>query len=122
MTYEQRYSFHFEAAHQLGKNVDSSAHPYAHVHGHSFQVTLFLRGNKLSEKGWLVDFAEVRRTGDQLHKLLDHRYLNDIQGLELPTLENLTRFIFETAHTDLPALAAVEVARPSLGESVRYEP
>lgn len=119
--YEQRYRFHFEAAHQLGRNVDDDAHPYAHIHGHSFETVLFLRGATLGPKGWLTDFAEVRKAADAVRERLDHRYLNEIEGLETPTLENLARFIYEGVKASLPALAAVEVLRPSLGEAVRYE-
>ena len=121
MTFEQRYTFHFEAAHELGANVAGTDHPYAHIHGHSFQVTLFLRGKSLGPKGWLTDFAEVRRVSGDLRDRLDHRFLNHIEGLELPTLEHIARYVFEKAKAGLPLLAAVEVARPSLGESVRYE-
>ncbi|NNU15304.1 6-carboxytetrahydropterin synthase [Parvularcula sp. ZS-1/3] len=119
--FEQRYRFHFEAAHQLGANVQDKEHPYAHVHGHSFEVYLILRGEELGPKGWLTDFSRVRQTADDIHALLDHRYLNDIEGLELPTLERLALFIFEKAKPALEKLAAVEVNRPSLGEQVRYE-
>lgn len=119
--FEQRYTFHFEAAHELARNVESADHPYAHVHGHSFQVTLFLRGPKLSDKGWLTDFGDVRKTAGGLRDLLDHRFLNHIEGLEVPTLENLSKFIFDKARGELQLLSAVEVARPSLGESCRYE-
>ena len=119
--FEQRSTFHFEAAHELGQNVSDTDHPYAHVHGHSFQVTLFLRGQKLGPKGWLTDFSRVREVSDKLRELLDHRFLNHIKGLETPTLENIAVFIFEKAKADLGQLSAVEVARPSLGESCRYE-
>lgn len=119
--YEQRYRFHFEAAHELGRNVDSDDHPYAHIHGHSFETILFLRGETLSDKGWLTDFADVRKASDAVRAILDHSYLNKIEGLEVPTLENLAKFIFDKTKPRLPALAAVEVLRPSLGEAVRYE-
>ena len=119
--FEQRYKFHFEAAHQLARNVNDQEHPYAHVHGHSFEVLLILRGEALNEKGWLTDFGVVRAAADEMRELLDHRYLNDIEGLELPTLEIIARFVLERTKSSLPLLSAVEVARPSLGESVRYE-
>lgn len=120
--FEQRYRFHFEAAHELGSNVADKDHPYAHVHGHSFEVLLVLRGERVNEKGWLTDFADVRAEAERLRGLLDHRFLNHIEGLAKPTLENIARFILDEAKARLPLLAAVEVARPSLGEAVRYEP
>lgn len=121
MSYEQRFSFHFEAAHQLAHNVYDDDHPYAHIHGHSFQVTLYLRGDEVGPKGWLCDFSTVRDTADRIRATLDHRLLNDIEGLETPTLENLARYIYEKAAAELAPLRAVEVARPSLNESVRYD-
>lgn len=120
--FEQRYSFHFEAAHELGGNVPDQDHPYARVHGHSFETTLFLSGEQLNERGWLTDFAHVRKAAENVRDTLDHRFLNEIPGLEKPTLEILARFIFDRVKTDLPALSAVEVGRPSLGEVVRFEP
>lgn len=120
--YEQRYRFHFEAAHELGGNVESADHPYAHIHGHSFEVVLILRGDALGPKGWLTDFADVRGAADDLRALLDHRFLNKIEGLEVPTLENLARFILDRTKERLPRLSEVEVGRPSLGESVSYRP
>ncbi|MEE4208376.1 MAG: 6-carboxytetrahydropterin synthase [Parvularcula sp.] len=120
--FDLRYSFSFEAAHELGRNVASKDHPYAHVHGHSFHVTMFLRAEALGEPGWVTDFGEVRAAAGRIHDLLDHRFLNAIEGLEQPTLERMAAFIFDRTKTDLPLLSAVEIARPSLGEAVRYEP
>lgn len=118
--FEQTYSFGFEAAHELAANV-SGDHDYAHVHGHSFEVTVTLRGASGPE-GWLVDFAEVRAACDAVRDTLDHRFLNRIEGLERPTLERIAVWAFERLAPALPALASVAVARPSLRERVTYEP
>ena len=121
--FEQSYSFTFEAAHELGQNVeDTPDHPYSHVHGHSFEVTVILGANRVGEKGWVMDFPQLRAACQKLHDLLDHRFLNHIEGLERPTLENLALFIHERLSSPLPALSSVEVARPSLRERVRYSP
>ena len=119
--FEQRVVFRFEAAHELGSNVGDPSHDYAHIHGHSFEATLILRGEPDPEKGWLIDFAQVRAEAETIRGLLDHRLLNAVEGLGKPTLENLSKFIFERTKKALPPLAAVEVARPSLGETARYE-
>ncbi|MEO1041898.1 MAG: 6-carboxytetrahydropterin synthase [Pseudomonadota bacterium] len=120
--FEQRVVFRFEAAHELGGNVGDPTHSYAHIHGHSFEALLVLRGEVDPEKGWLIDFARARTETDRVRALLDHRLLNAVDGLGKPTLENLAKFIFDRTKNALPPLAAVEVARPSLGETVRYEP
>ena len=122
---EQSYRFGFEAAHELGANVADSSegegHDYAHVHGHSFRVTVTLRGEP-GPQGWLRDFAEVRTACEGVRDVLDHRFLNRVEGLERPTLETLARWVFERLRTPLPELASVELARPSLSEAVRYVP
>ncbi len=121
--FEQSYHFSIEAAHELGDAVGRDPdHPYTHIHGHSFEITVTLRGEKLSSAGWLTDFATVKTACQDIHARLDHRFLNDIDGLERPTLEHLAKWIFDNLKPALPALAAVEAARPSLRERVRYEP
>src|SRR5712691_1671018 len=50
--------FTFEAAHHLAVNV-ADGHPYARLHGHSFRVELFLKGEKDQDKHWLCDFGEI---------------------------------------------------------------
>ena len=83
--------FRFEAAHRLPEvPVEHKCH---RLHGHSFRVTVVVGGNLDPKMGWLVDFAEVEAAWKPLHALLDHRYLNEVAGLENPTSENLARFI-----------------------------
>lgn len=121
--FEQSYTFSFEAAHELGINVaDVPDHPYSHLHGHSFEVTVTLNAEGVGEKGWIVDFAELKSACEDVHRRLDHRFLNHIEGLERPTLENIARYIFAALSLSLTALASVEVGRPSLRERVRYAP
>ncbi|MEM9233396.1 MAG: 6-carboxytetrahydropterin synthase QueD [Pseudomonadota bacterium] len=121
--FEQSYSFHFEAAHELGANVKNTPdHPYSHIHGHSFHVTVTLAADAVGEKGWVMDFAELKAACEDVRSKLDHRFLNHIEGLERPTLENLARYIFGILSASLSDLATVDVARPSLQERVRYSP
>jgi 6-pyruvoyltetrahydropterin/6-carboxytetrahydropterin synthase len=47
--------------------------------------------------------------------------LNDIDGLEQPTLENLCLFIWDNLQNGLPQISAVEVFRDSLGQSCLYQ-
>jgi 6-pyruvoyltetrahydropterin/6-carboxytetrahydropterin synthase len=119
--YEQSYNFTFEAAHELAANATAApGHAYSRLHGHSFAVTLTLRAESLGEKGWIVDFAELRGIADGVKAELDHRLLNEIKGLERPTLENIARWIFERAAEKSSMIARVDVARPTLNERVAY--
>ena len=62
------------------------------------------------QTGWLVDFAEMKRAFHATWEQLDHRYLNDIEGLENPTSEELARWIWVRVKPALPMLAQVTVA------------
>jgi 6-pyruvoyltetrahydropterin/6-carboxytetrahydropterin synthase len=100
--------FTFEAAHRL-PNVPEG-HKCARLHGHSFRVELVCEGNVDPKIGWLIDFADLKTAFEPLHEQLDHHYLNEIEGLENPTAENLARWIWLRAKKRLPMLSQVNVA------------
>lgn len=99
--------FSFEAAHRLPNVPDG--HKCARLHGHSFRVRLVLDGPVDERMGWVMDFADVAAAVRPLRDRLDHRYLNEIAGLENPTSEVLARWIFRELHPRLPMLTAVQV-------------
>ena len=99
--------FSFEAAHRL-PNVPEG-HKCARLHGHSFQVRVTVDGPVGDESGWVMDFAEIKDAFRPLHDRLDHRYLNEIPGLENPTSEVVARWIWRELASSLPMLHAVEV-------------
>ncbi len=99
--------FTFEAAHRL-PNVPEG-HKCARLHGHSFRVEVHVRGPLDPTLGWVMDFAELKAAWRPLHEALDHRYLNDVPGLENPTSEVLARWIWEQLLPTLPGLARIEV-------------
>src|SRR3954469_11097296 len=84
-------SFGFEAAH-LPPHVPAD-HKCARLHGHSFRVELRVAGPVGAESGWVADFADLTRAWAPLHDLLDHRYLNEVDGLPNPTSERLAVWI-----------------------------
>ena len=100
--------FSFEAAHRL-PNVPAG-HKCARLHGHSFQVRVNVDGSVGPETGWVMDFAELKAAFAPVYDQLDHRYLNDIEGLENPTSENLARWIWRALATRLPGLSEIEVS------------
>lgn len=100
-------AFTIEAAHRL-PNVPTG-HKCARLHGHSFRVELHLTGAVHPETGWVMDFADVRAAFQPVYERLDHHYLNEIQGLENPTSENLARWIWREMQQGLPLLSKVVV-------------
>lgn len=119
MTLEISKSFSFDAAHQLAANVPAGHH-YAGLHGHSFDVTLSFGGAVNRETGWIRDFAEIDTLIGDLRQSLDHRYLNDVAGLERPTLEAIALWIWQRVAPRAPELRQVEVRRDSCREACRY--
>lgn len=99
--------FTIEAAHRL-PNVPPG-HKCARLHGHSFRIELHLSGEVQPETGWVMDFADVRVAFQPVFDQLDHHYLNEVEGLENPTSENLARWIWNQTKTRLPLLSKVIV-------------
>jgi 6-pyruvoyltetrahydropterin/6-carboxytetrahydropterin synthase len=99
--------FTFEAAHLL-PNV-REGHKCARLHGHSFGVTVAVEGEVGETTGWVLDFADVSAAFAPLYDQLDHRYLNDIAGLENPTSEVLAVWIWDRLTGELPGLSRVSV-------------
>jgi 6-pyruvoyltetrahydropterin/6-carboxytetrahydropterin synthase len=97
----------FEAAHRL-PNVPEG-HKCARLHGHSFRATVWVEGELGAESGWVMDFAELKTAFAPLHDQLDHRYLNEVEGLENPTSEVLAVWIWDRLAPTVPGLARVDV-------------
>lgn len=100
-------SFTFEAAHRL-PNVPEG-HKCARLHGHSFRVEVHVEGPVGDRSGWVVDFAEIKAAFDPIRDRLDHRYLNDIEGLENPTSENVARYIWRLLKPRLSGLSELVI-------------
>ena len=67
-----------------------------------------------------LDPAAVRDAIDaELKKItgeLDHRLLNEVEGLEHPSLEDIAMWVFNKLDPVLTGLVSVEIRRPSWGE------
>jgi 6-pyruvoyltetrahydropterin/6-carboxytetrahydropterin synthase len=101
------HEFRFEAAHKLPKVPPG--HKCARLHGHSFKIELTIAGPVNPETGWLLDFGTLDDLWRPLYDQLDHRYLNEVAGLENPTSEVLAQWIWDKLAAKLPELAQVTV-------------
>jgi 6-pyruvoyltetrahydropterin/6-carboxytetrahydropterin synthase len=100
-------AFTFEAAHRL-PHVDPE-HRCHRMHGHSYRVELMLEGPVDARSGFVVDFFDVKAAFAPLLLRLDHYCLNDVEGLENPTAENIAIWIWDRVKPLLPLLAGVVV-------------
>ena len=99
--------FQIEAAHRL-PNVPAG-HKCARLHGHSFRIAIHVEGPLDPTFGWVIDFADVKAAFKPIYERLDHHYLNEIEGLENPTSENLAVWIWQHLKPALPLLSKVVV-------------
>ena len=98
-------TFDFDAAHWL-PNVHT-AHKCHRMHGHTYRVELVFEG-LVDERGMVLDYQEVSDQWAPIHARLDHRVLNEIDGLRNPTTEVLAPWIAaQLAH--MSQLVAVRV-------------
>jgi 6-pyruvoyltetrahydropterin/6-carboxytetrahydropterin synthase len=108
MKMELRKTYQFEAAHRLPRLPEG--HKCRRLHGHSFSVEIAVTGECDPGPGWVMDYADISRAFKPVWEELDHRYLNEIPGLENPTSERLARWIWDRLKPALPQLSEVMVA------------
>jgi 6-pyruvoyltetrahydropterin/6-carboxytetrahydropterin synthase len=110
--------FRFEAAHFLPSAPPG--HPNARVHGHSFRVRITIDGEPNTDTGVVMHFDDVEAPLGDAREALDHRLLNEVDGLAQPTLERIAVWLWDRLHNRLPGLAEIEVARDSCHEGCVY--
>ena len=115
MNFELSQRFFFEAAHTLDREYEADAS--RRVHGHTYLAKVTVGGVPDAHRGMVVDLAVVRRAIEQVKDQLDHRLLDDVEGLGAATLENLCRFIFDRIQRPEWRVVAVEVGRDATGDA-----
>ena len=99
--------YRFEAAHRL-PHVPAG-HKCARLHGHSFKIELSVLGAVDETTGWFIDYGKLDELWHPIYELLDHHYLNEVEGLDNPTSENLARWLWQRLKPALPELTRVTV-------------
>ena len=98
--------FTFEAAHKLP--LVPQDHKCFNLHGHSFRVRVYVEGN-INEMGWVMDFADIKLMCKPIIDVLDHSYLNELEGLDNPTSENIAVWLWDSIKPKLIILSEIEV-------------
>ncbi len=104
----------FDAAHSLPEGPRAE---YRRMHGHSFRVEATLKGAMDGPVGWVADLGALETALEAAADELDHACLNEIPGLESPTLERLCLHFAARLKPDFPALSRITVSRPTVGET-----
>jgi 6-pyruvoyltetrahydropterin/6-carboxytetrahydropterin synthase len=116
--FELARTFHFDAAHTLRREIDAESS--RRIHGHSYRAEVAVRGEPDPGTGMIVDLGLLERRLSEARDALDHRFLDEVEGLGPPTMENLCLWIWRRLEADLPGLARVSVFRDSSGERCSY--
>ena len=116
--FELSKQFRFDAAHTLRRSVDAESS--RRIHGHSYRAEVTLRGEPDPETGMIVDLGLVEAALEEAHRALDHRFLDELDGLGPATMENLCLWIWRRLAPEIPNLARVAVHRDSSGEPCVY--
>lgn len=99
--------FTFDSAHYL-PNVPEG-HKCKNLHGHTYHIKIFIEGPLQDSVGWVMDYGLLKEKWKTVEVLLDHKYLNDIEGLENPTAEVIIVWIWRKLKPILPELYALEL-------------
>ena len=84
--------YYFETAHfmsQFPKN-----HKYSQIHGHSYELIIYIEGDIDKKNEWVMDYDKIDRFVEPLLKKIDHNLLNEIEGLDNPTSENIAKWFW----------------------------
>jgi 6-pyruvoyltetrahydropterin/6-carboxytetrahydropterin synthase len=110
--------FQFEAAHYLPSAPPG--HPNSRVHGHSFRARVLIEGEPQAGTGLVFHFDDLSAAIADAQAALDHRLLNEVEGLEKPTLELIAVWLWNRLANKVPGLAQIEVHRDSCHEGCIY--
>jgi 6-pyruvoyltetrahydropterin/6-carboxytetrahydropterin synthase len=72
------------------------------------------------ETGYVFHFEELAHAVAEAREALDHRLLNEVEGLGTPTLERIAVWLWNRLQNRVPGLAEIEVARDSCQEGCVY--
>lgn len=112
--------FTFDSAHFLPNVPDG--HKCKNMHGHTYRLTVFFEGPLDPQLAWVEDFADVKKNINPIINRLDHKLMNDIEGLENPTCENIAIWLWEQIKSKMPRLSEIRLSEtPSSGVIYRGE-
>jgi len=96
----------FQSAHRL-PNV-RKGHKCGRMHGHGFEVIVHAHQD-LGNGDLGIDYDHLDEVWAPFHRKLDHACLNDLPGLQNPTSEMLSSWLWERIKPQLPELSWMTV-------------
>ncbi|AEM71927.1 queuosine biosynthesis protein QueD [Allomuricauda ruestringensis DSM 13258] len=99
--------FNFDSAHFLPNVPDG--HKCRILHGHTYRLTLYFEGELDKDLGWVIDFSDIKRAVNPIIGRVDHKLLNDIEGLENPTCEQVAIWLWDKIKAKIPQLCKIKL-------------
>ena len=100
----------------------SDDHICKKMHGHTFNIKVFVSGEINKKDGFVIDFYEIDSIFNKhIHPLIDHKVLNEVSGLENPTSENLCKWIWDNLEQYITGLYRIELSE-DYGTGIIYQP
>lgn len=99
--------FSFDSAHFLP--LVPEGHKCRNMHGHTYKLRVYIKGQPDPKLGWIMDFKELKDVIGRVIDQVDHKLLNDVPGLDNPTAENITIWIWQQIKPLLPLLSKIEL-------------
>jgi 6-pyruvoyltetrahydropterin/6-carboxytetrahydropterin synthase len=99
--------FKFEAAHRLEHLPEG--HKCRRLHGHSYRLRVYVRGEIDAKTGWVMDFADIKKVVGPVVERLDHAYLNEIEGMGISTSEGICVWLWAQLKPHLGGLSKIEL-------------
>jgi len=114
MMFEISVTTRFSAAHHLVGYPGSCAG----VHGHNWQVEVFVIGEELDQTGILVDFRALKEAVNGTIAEFDHQDLNTLTAFQggNPTSENVARYLYNRLSSALNT-ERIRIARVAVSET-----
>ncbi len=117
--FELKVKTRFAAAHKLqmvGEKCEN-------LHGHNWNIEVYISGEKLNPAGVLVDFGDIKKFVKDIMFELDHKYLNEMEAFTAvqPSSEQIAVYIAKKLQTHIDNISSEEypirVSRISAWES-----
>lgn len=115
MNYEISQRFFFDAAHTLKRQIETEGS--RRIHGHTYQCEVSLAGLPDVKTGMVSDLGYLRAHLDRLRDQLDHHFLDEVEGIGVPTLENLCAFVWRAVEAEFANVSCVRVWREARGDA-----
>ena len=100
--------FVFQSAHWLPGVPEG--HKCRNLHGHEYRLKVSIDGLIDAKTGFVIDYTDVRHIVDEhVISVVDHKCLNEIEGLENPSAENISIWIWDRLQPVFKGLVELEL-------------